>query len=250
MAPKAKEIYQLLFYRQIYYLLTPALESVLSAGLSIRFSSLNFPQQEVLSNYLLLCVFAGQSGAASAKAGREQHPVLSPARLCPSAACTALCTAQAALFGSQPARETQCTRDFHLSNHMGTTSNFLKYHRKKKLYMEICVERVTMISISYKESISTARPCLNNQLCINHSETWDVIKLPRNSEGFISYGIDCLWLINHTCSIQFAWLQRALLSSTRLLYIAEHTLGVHRCMLAPAAFCIQLMLADGCWTRN
>lgn len=64
--------------------------------------------------------------------------------------------------------------------------------------MEICVQCVTMISISYKESISAAQPYLNNRMYINHSVICDVIKLHHNSECFISYGIGDLWLINHT----------------------------------------------------
>lgn len=125
---------------------------------------------------------------------------------------------------------------FSFEQSHGDYIQLFEISQKKKLYMEICVERVTMISISYKESISTARPCLNSQLCINHSVTCDVIKLHPNSECSLSYGIDCLWLINHTCSIYFASLQWTLLYLTQLLYLVEHILGIHGFMFSPMAF--------------
>lgn len=202
MAPKARKIYYLLFYWQIYYLLTPALESILSTGLSVRFNGLNFPNKKRLAIICYCMSFLVSWGPRLQRQVQSSIPCPLSILLCPSAACTALCSAHAALFGSPPASETQCTRDFHLSSHMGTTSNFLKYHRKKKLYMEICVECVTMISISYKESISTAQPCLNNQLCINHRMTCGIIKLHHNSECFIWYRLSLankshLWHIFH-----------------------------------------------------
>lgn len=80
----------------------------------------------------------------------------------------------------------------------GDYSQLFEISQKKKLYMEICVERVTMISISYEESISAARPCLNNQLCIHQSETWAVSKVPHNKERVISYGLDGLQLISYS----------------------------------------------------
>lgn len=89
--------------------------------------------------------------------------------------------------------------------------------------MEICVARVTVTSVSYTETISTAQPSLCHRVCINHSVMFDVIQL-YNSECFLSYGIDNLWLINHTRGIH-------LLCFTQSLYLMEHILGVFRCLV-------------------
>ena len=134
---------------------------MLKAGLSIGFSSLNFPNKKRLAVLCYCADFLVNGGSVLQRQVEKGLPRISPALLYPSATCIP-CTSQAALFGSQPASGTQCTREFCLSNHMGTISNFLKYHRKIKLYMEICVKCVTMISISYKETISTAQPYLNH----------------------------------------------------------------------------------------
>lgn len=188
--PQIKKHYHLPLYWQICYLLTPGLDSMLKAGLSIGLGSLNFPKK----HSAVLCYWAAflvNWGPVLQRQAEKGLPMLSPALLCPSDTCIP-CTSQAALFGSQPASGTQCTREFRLSNHMGTISNFWKYHRKIELYMEICVKCVTMISISYKETISTAQPYLNHWMYINHSMICDVIKLHHNSECLIACVVDSL----------------------------------------------------------
>lgn len=161
--PPNQHIYYLPLSWQICCLLTPAVDSILNVGLSIEFSSLSFPQQEALSSSLLLRIFSERpSDSLSGSA--------LPLSTCIPRRYISHCSFwKPACF--------QCTRDFYLSSPMRTISNFLKYHRKIKLYMEICVKRVTMISISYKETISAAQPYLNNWMYINHSAICHVIKL-------------------------------------------------------------------------
>ena len=160
----------------------------------------------MLSRSLLLCIFSGKlRGPVLQRPKQKGLSILSLALPCPSATCIPHRYISHCSFW-KPACF-QCTQDFCLSSPMGTISNFLKYHRKIKLYMEICVKRVTMISISYKETISAAQPYLNNRMYINHSAICHVIKLHHNSDCLLAYGIDRLWLINHTCGICFVLLK-------------------------------------------